>query len=333
VTSSLDAGTAMQSCLPGGDGLTNCGAAQESCCTSLAVPGGTFFRTYTNNGSGPVGEADPATISAFRLDKYDVTTGRFRRFVAAWNGGWRPAAGSGKHASLSGGRGLVDEATTSGFEPGWAAADEAHVVPTNDQLDCQPGRSAWTPSPGAHETLPMNCVNWWEAYAFCIWDGGFLPTQAEWEYAAAGGSEQRQYSWGSTPPGTSNQYAIYDCHYGPFDAGASLPLDACAYQATLANVAPVGSAPLGAGAFGQLDLIGNVLTWALDTRPSPFGPSFSNPCVDCAYLPDASGTTERTISGGIFGANGLPLSPWVRIYVSAPTTYDDLGFRCARAPE
>ena len=33
------------------------------------------------------GLADPATVSDFRLDKYDVTVGRFRQFVKAWNGG------------------------------------------------------------------------------------------------------------------------------------------------------------------------------------------------------------------------------------------------------
>jgi formylglycine-generating enzyme required for sulfatase activity len=37
-----------------------------------------------------------------------------------------------------------------------------------------------TSSAGSKENLPINCVNWWESYAFCIWDGGFLPSEAEW---------------------------------------------------------------------------------------------------------------------------------------------------------
>ena len=63
------------SCAPGGPGITNCGpggSGTESCCTSLEVTGGTFYRTYDDppggNGyqmlaadGGPTGEADPAT--------------------------------------------------------------------------------------------------------------------------------------------------------------------------------------------------------------------------------------------------------------------------------
>jgi hypothetical protein len=54
---------APASCAPGGTGMTNCGASQESCCTSLEVTGGVYFRTYTNDGSGPTREADPASVS------------------------------------------------------------------------------------------------------------------------------------------------------------------------------------------------------------------------------------------------------------------------------
>ena len=79
------------SCAPGGPGMTDCGPG-ESCCTSLGVTGGMYFRTYRNNGSGPTGTNDPAKVSDFRLDKYLVTVGRYRQFAAAWTGGWRPAA-------------------------------------------------------------------------------------------------------------------------------------------------------------------------------------------------------------------------------------------------
>jgi len=165
--------------------MTDCGANSESCCTSLEVAGGTYYRTYANNGSGPTGEAGPATISTFSLDKYLVTVGRFRQFVSSWNAGWMPAAGSGKHTYLNSGNGLA--ATGGGYEPGWVATDDSNVAPTNLNLACHPPLDPGTNTAGAQENLPINCVNWYEAYAFCIWDGGFLPSAAEWEYAAAGG--------------------------------------------------------------------------------------------------------------------------------------------------
>jgi sulfatase modifying factor 1 len=95
------------SCAASGPGMTNCGAGSECCCTSLEVTGGTYSRTYSNSGSGPTDEADPATVSSFRLDEFDVTVGRFRQFVNAWNGAWLPAPGSGKHGHLNGGLGLA----------------------------------------------------------------------------------------------------------------------------------------------------------------------------------------------------------------------------------
>ena len=99
------------------------------------------------------------------------------------------------------------------FESGWVASDDGKIAPTNANLACSSAYDSWTSTAGTNENLPINCVNWWEAYAFCIWDGGFLPSDAEAGYAAAGGDEQREYPWGSMTPGTTNQYAIYGCYY------------------------------------------------------------------------------------------------------------------------
>jgi hypothetical protein len=116
------AATPRPNCLPGGPSLSDCGASGESCCASLNVTGGTYYQTYdyltwdpVDGGSeagadaGPTGEAAPATVSGFRLDKYEVTVGRFRQFVSAWGAGWLPPPGLGKHAHLNGGRGLSDD--------------------------------------------------------------------------------------------------------------------------------------------------------------------------------------------------------------------------------
>ena len=72
-------------------------------------------------------------------------------------------------------------------------------------------------APGANESLPINCITWYEAFAFCAWDGGFLPTEAEWNYAAAGGSEQRAYPWSNPPTSTT-----IDCSHANYDDCAAL---------------------------------------------------------------------------------------------------------------
>jgi sulfatase modifying factor 1 len=320
---SADTGT-PPSCAPGGPGMTNCGpsgSGTESCCASLDVPGGTYYRTYTNDGSGPTGEADPAAVSSFRLDKYAVTVGRFRQFLSAWNSGngYTPPAGSGKHTHLNDGNGLA--ATGGGFEPGWVASDDSNILPTGDHV-APPGDAyaTWTASRGSQENLPINFVNWYESYAFCIWGGGFLPSEAEWEYAAAGGSQQREYPWGSAAPGTSSQYAIYadattgECFYPSF-----------APCSGVANIAPVGYAALGAGLWGQLDLAGDVWEWNIDW----YAYSYVDPCTDCAGFAAAS---NRVVRGGDFGDDASHLLLATRYAESPGARLSFIGFRCARSP-
>jgi formylglycine-generating enzyme required for sulfatase activity len=305
------------SCQAGGPGLTNCEANSESCCTSLEVPGGTFYRTYTYYDDSPIDEADPATVSGFRLDKYLVTVGRFRQFVAAWNAGWLPAAGSGKHTFLNGGNGL--NAPGGGYEPGWVPTDNGNIAPTNANLACY-NFPTWTNTAGTEENLPINCVNWYEAFAFCIWDGGFLPSEAEWGYAAAGGSEQREYPWGSTDPGRGFQYAIYDCYY-PYPSGSN-----CGGAVSVASIAPVGTAIAGAGLWGQLDMAGEVGEWNLDGYAL-----YANPCTDCADFTDA---LYRVYRGGNFDYLTAPvdLRGSSRSQGDPSGSVSFIGFRCARTP-
>lgn len=316
-TSSRDSGVGpMPRCAPGGPGLTDCGSLRENCCTSLSVTSGSFFRTYTNSGSGPTDEADPAMVSAFQLDKYVVTVGRFRQFVSAWRGGWTPPAGAGKHLHLNGGRGLANSGTPGSYETGWSDSDDRDVDVTDTALACgadplQP--STWTPSASTNERLPINCASWATSYAFCIWDGGFLPSETEWEYAAAGGMQQREYPWGNSSPGTASAYAIYGCYYPD---GMSLCVG-------LTTVAPVGTPTLGAGLWGHLDLGGEMFEWTLDDFAD-----YVNPCTDCVYLrPTTTGHVNR---GGDFFDDADPLHPANREWGMGPTAIS--GIRCARSP-
>jgi formylglycine-generating enzyme len=320
---------AGRSCAHGGPGRTNCGPDAESCCTSLLVPGGTFFRTYDKEKIGdggipyvtlgpdasPTDEADPATVSTFRLDKYLVTVGRFRPFTKAWADGYRPPVGSGKHVHLNHGKGLVN--TEGGFEPGWMAAYDKQVDPTKFKLHCYYDVSTIT---GDDDRRPINCVDWWDAYAFCVWDGGFLPSEAEWIYAAGGGDNQREYPWGPTDPGSSSEYAIYGCYY----PNPSKP--ACT---SAKNLAPVGTATAGAARWGQLDMAGQVEEWILDANAP-----YKSPCTNCAFTPaDPGGFDNRGAHGGGFSTLSWTMVPANREVAAVPAYRWPLtGLRCARSP-
>jgi formylglycine-generating enzyme len=333
---------APPSCAASGPGLTDCGANHESCCTSLEVPSGTYYRFYDEDANvdagipvpgdasadgAPTNEEDPATVSTFRLDKYLVTVGRFRRFVKAWNeSGYTPPQGSGKHTYLNGGRGLANSGATSSasqgaYELGWSPSNNSMAAPTDGNLSCDSSFQTWTSTPGKNEDLPINCVNWYQSYAFCIWDGGFLPSEAEWGYAAAGGSEQREYPWGSTDPGASSQFAIYSCYYPT----GSDP-NGNATCTGVANIAPVGTATLGAGRWGHLDLAGEVLEWVLD-----WWAPYVTPCKDCAYL---TATSSQVVRSSDFESPMTFLPSPLRNYNAYATEVPNrvTGFRCARTP-
>jgi formylglycine-generating enzyme required for sulfatase activity len=277
-----------------------CGAASDSCCESPLVTGDTFLRQNS--------QAYPAKVSSFRLDKYEVTVGRFRAFVQAMtSSSWLPPEGSGKHRHLpAGGLYSVNQLELEqGWDPAWNVNLPQATTVWNDALDCQ--GASWTPSPGANEYRPIVCVSWYDAYAFCIWDGGFLPTYAEWNYAAEGGREQRAYPWGNTPP---------DLNHAQYCPG----FPSCATLITVGFKVP------GNGHYGQSDLAGNAWEYVLDTSPAVTG----DVCNDCVLF-DA-GSDMRTVLGGGYDGSAATLAA---DFVSADTmNHRDQsdGFRCARPP-
>jgi sulfatase modifying factor 1 len=247
-----------------------------------------------------------------------VTVGRFRNFKAAWDEGWEPRPGSGKHEHLNGELGLSNSEGSSANELGWKDSWDAYLTLSDESLACSTSAATWTTTSGANEKRPISCVNWFEAYAFCIWDGGFLPSEAEWNYAAAGGNDQRQYPWGATAPGSNTSRAVHGCYYG-----------ASGTCTGVANVAPVGSSPNGYGKYGQADLAGNVWEWVLDTWEAD-GVSFADDCNDCAYLPTTE--TYRVFRGGSYLNAASALVTTARYYDSPEFPNSGIGVRCARMP-
>jgi formylglycine-generating enzyme len=280
-------------------GMTGTECQGESCCESLLVTGGTFMQ----------GEPDAfeSTVSSFRLDKYEVTVARFRRFHVAYDA-WRAAgnpttdAGAGRDPN-------------TGWAANWATNLPATASALGTSLSCNSTYQTWHPSSG-NENLPISCVSWYVAFAFCIWDGGRLPTEAEWEYASAGGSDDLLYPWGNSPVPSGAQdasaaYAVYGCL-----ADGSEP-SSC----TVGDVLPVGSKPLGRGSYGHLDLAGSMTEWVFDWNADyP-----TTPRTDYVRIDPAAG---RVFRGGNWQFDASFLTAATRqVAASGVST----GIRCARS--
>jgi len=170
--------------------------------------------------------------------------------------------------------------------------------------------ATWTDAADANEVYAINCVSWYEAQAFCTWDGGRLPTEAEWEYAAAGGTENRLYPWGSAAPdATLANYEGSD--YTPFLA--------------------VRSKPLGAGRWGQQDLAGGMWEWAFDWYDESW---YSNASATEQDPCNVTAASDRVVRGGSWANHGDALRAACRINVVPDHDFSHsyVGFRCARTP-
>ncbi len=275
----------------------NCGpSGNESCCLATSIAGGTYNRINDST--------FPATVSNYRLDRFEVTVGRFRKFVDAYPNS-KPKVNQGAHPLMLG--------------SGWDTAWDVKLPPTQAELlaaiKCS-NETAWTDTAGTNELKPMNCLDWYTSFAFCTWDGGRLPTESEWNHAASGGTDQRAYPWSDPSSSTTidTTFANYNCE------GDGVG------QCTFGDILPVASkSPLGDGKFGQSDLAGGMWEWAVDR----YG-ALLNPCTDCANLTGSD--TYRVVRGGGWIIHELLLLNSAR-YNQAPTIrLRDVGARCARNP-
>ncbi|MEO6776790.1 MAG: SUMF1/EgtB/PvdO family nonheme iron enzyme [Kofleriaceae bacterium] len=297
-----------------------CGAnGTANCCASSVVAGnavgaslaGTaYYRIYDVGTDGMYTNMNyPATVSDFRLDKYLVTVGRFREFVNAGMGTQSspPAAGDGA-------RPLNGIANQGGWDSSFNTSLASSTIALTTALKCSAARQTWTDIAGSNESLPINCLTWYEAAAFCAWDGGFLATLAEGQYATSGGSEQRAYAF-SNPPSS----LTFDCTYANYSANFTT-------FCTGSGVANrVGSeSPKGDGKWGQSDLVGNLYDWALD-----WGNMLTGSCDNCAALIPEGGVNFRSMRGGPF--DGPPKRGGATFVIATPATRSyEIGARCAR---
>lgn len=247
------------------------------------------------------------TVSSFRLDTFEVTVARFRKFVEAMTSAWKPAVGAGAHPKIA--------------DSGWHSEWDSTLPTTREEWNTRLSAGiyqTWTPEVGSKENQPISVLTWFEAFAFCVWDGGRLPTELEWEYAAAGGAENRAYPWGSATP------------------TQSLAAFGCTNSCSSVRIENVGSKWLGKGRWGQQDMAGNMGEWVLDLYDfNLVAHKGVEECNDCATLGPvrAPGQTQRTTRGGYPAGTMTDICATRRF--GLPDNYRGTfhtGVRCARDP-
>ena len=290
-----------------------------SCCQDVLVTGGMFPMGL---GSGSEPDVCPsslicdtnaetpehsATVADFYMDTFEVTVGRFREFYKKYGialSSVPPVDGAGQNPHVSS-SGWQSSAWNSLLAPTQEALAAGLACPTG-------GTPTWGPAfPPDTEVRAINCVTWYEAFAFCIWDGGRLPTEAEWEYAATAGAADRLYPWGQAAPDSTR--ANY-------------------YTTNMTPLLSVGSFAAGAGTFGQLDLSGGMAEWTFDWySDSWYASPPGNPCANCANISSPSPAPGyRGTRGGAWDKTTTYLRAASRSGSQPASRLADVGFRCVR---
>jgi formylglycine-generating enzyme len=216
---------------------------------------------FPADGEGPIREV---TIDSFHMDRAPVTNQQFQEFIQAT--GYR----------------------TEAERFGWSFVFQGHIPKEhyNEIVDttvpslnwwCKVNGADWSHPEGPHTSIgarlntPVVHVSHSDALAYCDWANKRLPTEAEWEYAARGGLEQKKYPWGDEL--TPNGVFLCNTWQGEFP-NVDLAEDGYAAPSPVDAFPPNG--------YGLYSVSGNAWEWCADwfhpswhlsaTRLNPVGP-------------------------------------------------------------
>ena len=215
-------------------------------------------------------------VGAFYLDKHEVTESEFRKFID-------------KH-------------------PQWKKASIPAKLHNGKYLQDWDGDKF----PKGKDDYPVVNVSWYAAVAYCQSLGKRLPTEAEWEFAARGGLDNKAFPWGDEPADKTR------ANYSASGFGAAIK---------------VGS--YRSNGYGLHDMAGNVWEYLADewakypeTTDTVIDPVAGGDLFDRGdrYL---SVNTRRVIRGGSWGGSPINLRVTYRDSHPVDGAGNHVGFRCA----
>jgi len=232
------------------------------------VPAGEFAMG-SDKGDRDEKPVHTVSLGAYMIDKYEVSNARYAACVFAWKCA-APSATSSTHYNIY--------------------ADPPLIYYGNPEF----------------ENYPVDSMDWNMAKAYCAWRGARLPSEAEWEKAARGGLDGKNYPWGDDAP--------------VYETGAENGANFFDDNKTKGFYSPVGSyAPNG---YGLYDMAGNVWEWTADWYSAYPGNTTQN---------SSFGTEYRIVRGGSLddGPYKLRVSYRDKLYANYPNYVS--GVRCARS--
>jgi sulfatase modifying factor 1 len=262
---------------------------------------------FPADGEGPV---RTVTLDPFYLDASPVTNQQFAEFIRKT--GYK----------------------TESERFGWSFVFRKHIAPEdmNRLIDdtvrgvewwCKVNGARWEHPEGPDSSIearadyPTVHVSWNDALAYCEWAGKRLPTEAEWEYAARGGLEQKIYPWGDelTPDG-KHLCNIWQGEFPENDTAED------GYSAP----APVNAFP--PNLYGFNTITGNAWEWCSDW----FHPSYHVTAAKRNPIGPPAGT-NKVMKGGSYLCHASYCNRY-RVAARTSNTPDsattNISFRCAR---